>query len=290
MFKILHNKIWIFDSEWVPDAAIGRELYQLPPSLTDEAVINEMWKHGGATEENPTPFLKTVLCRIVSISAIIRTESQDGIRLQLLSLPRNTDNPEERGETHIIDTFLNAIGKNRPQLVGYNSSRSDLKILVQRAISNGVQAPEFCRRPAKPWEGVDYFARSSDYHIDLMEIVGSWGKGSPSLNEMATACGIPGKMELDGNAVAPLWLTGKLDQIIAYNEFDAITTYLLWLRIAFFGGFISLNAYEDEQELLKKMLMDESVKPERVHLKKYLDEWKRAKSVKKQALAQSNDG
>jgi len=283
MFKILHNKVWIFDSEWVPDPAIGRELHRLPASMTDEAVINEMWTQGGATDDNPTPFLKTVLCRIVSISAITRTELQDGVQLQLLSLPRNADSSEERSETHIIDTFLNAIGKNKPQLVGYNSANSDLKILVQRGIAKGIQAPGFCKRPEKPWEGVDYFARSSDYHIDLMEIVGKWGKGSPSLNEMATACGIPGKMELDGNAVAPLWLAGKLDQIIAYNEFDAITTYLLWLRVAHFGGFISLSAYEEEQELLKQLLVAESAKPERVHLQKYLDEWDRTKSIQKQA-------
>ena len=279
MFKSIHNKVWIFDSEWVPDPAVGRELYQLTDSMSEEAVINEMWKQGGATEDNPTPFLKTVLCRVVSISAITRTEHKEGVQLQLLSLPRNTDNPEQRDESSIVDTFLNAIGKNKPQLVGYNSVKSDLKILVQRGIARGIQAPDFCKRPGKPWEGADYFARSSDYHIDLIEIVGSWGKGSPSLNEMATACGIPGKMELDGNAVAPLWLAGKLDQIIAYNEFDAITTYLLWLRIAYFGGFVSFSAYEEEQELLKQLLVAESVKPERVHLQKYLDEWDRTKSI-----------
>jgi len=201
--------------------------------------------------------------------------------LKLLLLPRIAANLDQCSETYIIDTFLNAIGKNRPQLVGYNSTGSDLKILTQRGIAKGIQAPEFCRRPAKPWEGVDYFARNSDYHIDLMEIVGTWGKGSPSLNEMATTCGIPGKMELDGNAVAPLWLAGKLDQIIAYNEFDAITTYLLWLRIAFFGGFLSLSAYEEEQEILRQLLISEAVSSERAHLKRYLDEWDRAKSVLK---------
>lgn len=277
MFKYLHQKIWIFDSEWVPDPTVGRALYQLSESMTDEAVITEMWKKGGATEADPTPFLKTVLCRIVSISAVTRTAFQDKIQLQLLSLPKNTDNPDQCNEAYIIDTFLNAIGKNRPQLVGYNSSGSDLKILIQRGIAKGIQASEFCRRPAKPWEGVDYFARSSDFHIDLLEIVGSWGKGSPSLNEMATACGIPGKMDFDGNSVAPLWLDGKLDQIIAYNEFDAITTYLLWLRIAYFGGFLTSSAYEEEQELLKQLLIDESENPERVYLKKYLEEWEKAK-------------
>lgn len=275
MFKHFHHKLWAFDSEWVPDPELGRELYKLPETMPDEDVIGEMWKAGGATEENPTPFLKTVLCRIVSISAVVRTQIGQDIRLQLLSIPRNTNDPEQCSEARIIDTFLSAIGKNKPQLVGYNSVGSDLKILVQRGIAKGVQAPDFCSRPAKPWEGIDYFARGSDYQIDLMDIVGSWGKGSPSLNEMALACGIPGKMDTDGNAVAPLWLEGKLEQIVAYNEYDALTTYLLWLRTAHFGGFISHKGYEDEQELLKELLLSESERPEREHLKKYLDEWGR---------------
>ncbi|MBU2646788.1 3'-5' exonuclease [bacterium] len=281
MLKEIHQKTWVFDSEWVPDPASGRELYRLPESLTDEAVLGEMWKEGGATADDPTPYLKTVLCRVVSISAVVRTTLQENVRLQLLSLPREINDPEQCLESHIIDTFLNAIGKNKPQLVGYNSTRSDLKILIQRGIARGIQAAEFCRRPAKPWEGVDYFARGSDYHIDLMEILGSWGKGSPSLNEMATVCGIPGKMELDGNAVAPLWLQGRLDQIIAYNEFDAVTTYLLWLRLAHFSGLLSHSAYVDEQETLKQLLMTESERPERAHLKQYLDEWLRLRSIHK---------
>jgi len=275
MFKHINQKIWAFDSEWVPDPEIGRVLYHLPHEMPDRDVISEMWIAGGATEEDPTPFLKTILCRIVSISAIIRTQTGDGIRLQLLSLPRDSTDIDQCRESHIIDTFLNAIGKNKPQLVGYNSSRSDLKILIQRGIAKGVQAPGFCHRPDKPWEGVDYFARGSDYNVDLMEIVGSWGKGSPSLNEMAAAIGIPGKIGVDGNAVAPLWLDGRLDDIIAYNEFDAITTYLLWLRVALFGGFVTSPDYEAEQLLLKEYLNEESAKPERKHLTKYLEEWDR---------------
>lgn len=275
MFKFVHNQMWAFDSEWVPDPDLGRELYKLPDSMGDAAVVEEMWKAGGATEDNPTPYLKTVLCRIVSISAVVRTGVENDIRLQLLSLPRETGDAAQCSEERIIDTFLNAIGKNKPQLVGYNSNASDLKILIQRGIAKGVQAPGFCSRPAKPWEGVDYFSRGSDYLIDLMDIVGSWGKGSPSLNQMAVACGIPGKLELDGNAVAPLWLDGKLDQIVAYNEFDAITTYLLWLRTAFFGGFLSRQAYDSEQDLLKELLLTEAARPEREHLKLYLDEWSR---------------
>lgn len=279
MFKKLCNKVWVFDSEWVPDPRSGRLIYRLPETLSNREVLQEMWKAGGANDEDPTPFLKTALCRLVSISAMTRTNKNGEVNLHLLSLPKDPTNEVEASERSIIRTFLEALGKHKPQLVGYNSNNSDIKILIQRGIANGIQAKDFCKRPDKPWEGVDYFVRGSDYNIDLMDIVGSWGKGSPSLNEMATISGIPGKISVDGNQVAELWLNGKLDQIVAYNEFDAITTYLLWLRTAYFGGFFSTEQYEKEQQAVEELIVEESKTPYRGHLEEYLLEWARLKRI-----------
>ncbi len=273
MFKAMHSKVWVFDVEWVPDPTAGRLLYQLPESLSDGEVMQEMWKMGGATDEDPMPYLKTVLCRVVSIAAVIRTVRNDEVKLQLLSLPRDPEDPEQISEPHIVRTFLEAVGARQPQLVGFNSQKADLKILLQRGLASGIQAEGFCRRPEKPWEGVDYFARTSDWHVDLLEILGGWGKSTPSLHEMATVCRIPGKLSADGQEVAPLWLKGKLAEIVAYNEYDALTTYLLWLRLAHFGGFLTTDRYEHEQELLRELLTIESEKPERSHLKDYLTGW-----------------
>ena len=273
MFKFIHSKAWVFDVEWVPDPMAGRLLYQLPESWSDEEVIQEMWKRGGATDDDPMPYLKTVLCRVVSISAVLRTVINEETRLQLISLPHDPKDPEQTAEAHIIGTFLKAVGMHRPQLIGFNSQSADLKILIQRGIARGIQAPGFCKRPDKPWEGVDYFARGDDWNIDLMRIVGGSGKSTPSLNEMVTVCGIPGKLDMDGQQVAPLWLRGELSKIIAYNEFDALTTYLLWLRLAHFGGFFTTDQYNREQEILRCMLSTESERPECSHLKDYLEAW-----------------
>lgn len=279
MFKLISDKVWVFDSEWVPDPLAGRLLYQLPESMSNEEVLVEMWKAGGATEEDPMPYLKTSICRVVSISAMIRSISNNEVKLRLLSLPREIQDSSQVAEAHILETFLNAVGKHKPQLVGYNSHKSDLRILVQRAVVNGIQAKDFSRRPSKPWEGVDYFARGSDFNIDLMSILGGWGKNVPSLHEMVTVCGIPGKIDLDGNRVAELWLKGELAKIVAYNEFDAVTTYLLWLRMAYFGGFFTAQQYQQEQELVLDLLQAESESSERRHLKDYISEWERLKKA-----------
>ncbi len=280
MFKMVHSEVWAFDMEWTPDPLAGRLLYPEAAKLErDEEVFRIMWERGGATTEDPTPFLKMAICRIVSIAAVSRQRLGPGeISLRLLSLPHDPSDSEETFEAAVLQPFLDALGDRHPQIVGYNSLASDLKILLQRATILGLEAPGFCQRPEKPWEGVDYFARGSDFNVDLKEILGGWGHAAPSLHQLAVQSGIPGKMDVDGNSVAGMWLEGRLDEIVHYNEFDALSTYLLWLRVAHLGGFFDTEGYEKEQRRVEILIEDEIGKG-RSHLESYLVEWKRLQAA-----------
>lgn len=278
MIKSVGKKVWAFDVEWVPDPLAGKLLYKLPDDIPDNEVIKEMWKNGGATEEDPMPFLKITLCKIVSLSMVTRHEDDGQVNLTLRSLPSLPIKSVETDEKYIISTFLDTLGRLKPQIVGYNSVSADLKILIQRGIANGIEARHFSKRPDKPWEGVDYFSDRSDHNIDLMRILSGWGKSTPSLNEIAVVSGIPGKLGIDGSEVAPMWLEGRISEIVAYNEYDALTTYLLWLRIAHFAGLFNDNEYVTEQELVEQLIITESQKAERKHLLNFLEEWKRLSS------------
>jgi predicted PolB exonuclease-like 3'-5' exonuclease len=275
MIKNVKHRVWAFDLEWVPDPLAGRLLYEVADDVTDPAeVMAVMWERGGATEEDPTPFLKTALCRVVSVAALERRQLPDGsVKLNLMSLPRDPMSKKETTEAHVVGTFLDALGKNRPQLVGFNSLNSDLKILLQRGLILGLSAPGFCERPEKPWEGIDYFSRGSDWNVDLKEILGGWGIASPSLHEIAVQSGIPGKMGVDGNDVAPMWLEGNIERIVRYNECDAITTYLVWLRLAHMAGFFDADAYAREQQEVAELLQIEIAKGGREHLEEYIEAW-----------------
>lgn len=288
MFKSVKDQIWFFDCEWVPDPKAGRLLYNLPSSVSDEEVLKEMWSRSGATEDNPQPFLKTVLCRVVSVAALMRKVApasanlpeEERVKLHLLWLPRDLEDAESRSEASIVGTFINAVGKCKPQLVGFNSRTSDLKILFQRAVINGISAPEFCSRPDKPWEGVDYFSKDSDWNVDLMDCLGGWsGRGAPSLHEVAVLSGIPGKMDVSGDDVASMWMSGRWREIVEYNCYDALTTYLVWLRMAHLGGYISDEEYETEQMVFTNMLIEEAEKPGLAFLLKYLNEWNRLEGM-----------
>jgi len=280
LIRDVWDRVWAFDLEWVPDPIAGRLLHGLPDTLSDAEVLQVMWREGGASDDDPTPFLKTAVCRIVSIAVVERRSRGRGEAptLNLLSLPRAPERDDDSREANIVGTFLEALGKHQPQLVGFNSRDSDLKILIQRGVVLGVQAGDFSRRPDKPWEGIDYFARSADCNVDLKEIVGGWGKSVPSLHEMAVQSGIPGKLDVDGNDVARLWLEGRRSEIVAYNEMDALTTYLVWLRLAHFAGHFGTAEYADEQARLR-LLVEREIAAGKRHLQRYLVEWDRLAAV-----------
>lgn len=277
MFRRVEERVWAFDCEWVPDPAAGRVLQGISDDVVDpREIMQAMWRAGGATEADPTPFLKTIVCRIVSVSALERRVRPDGeVVLQLLSLPHDPTDPEQLREEAVVGEFLAALGRHKPQLVGFNSLDSDLRILVQRAVVLGVAARDFALRPEKPWLGTDYFSPNSDANVDLRRVLGGYGKTVPSLHEAAVLSGIPGKMEVDGNQVAELWLQGRLPEIVAYNQCDALTTYLLWLRVAHFGGHFDAREYAVEQDRVRELLEKRAGEPTGAHFRAYLDEWKR---------------
>jgi hypothetical protein len=271
MFKSVARHVCAFDLEWVPDPQAGRRVYNLPDDLSDAEVFQVMWEQGGATPEKPRPYLKTVLCRVVSVSAVIREQSPNGdINLRLTALPKDADQAMPEGE--LIEKFLGYVGKYKPQLVGFNSHTSDLPILLQRGIAAGISAGNFCQRPDKPWEGTDYFARTTEAHVDLKNILSGWGIGTPSLHELAAVLGVPGKMGTDGSTVVDLWVDGDVRRIVEYNHFDALTTYLVWLRTAMFAGFFSPIQYQTETDRVRRLIADHIAAGDH-HLTQYLQKW-----------------
>lgn len=284
MFKSVAKMACAFDIECIPDTAAGRLVYGLSEDMSEREVLEYMWKHARKREDDTRPFLKPSLYKIVTISALLRYEDQDQVKLHLLSLPADLMEEESQQEAILLQAFLDAVGKRQPQLIGFNSRGFDMALIKQRAVINGLSADRFFSRPEKPWEGVDYFSRSSDWHIDLMEVLaeGGWGTTLPSLHEIAVQSGIPGKFDVSGVEVVDLWYRGELRRIRDYNDFDAITTYLLWLRIAHLGPAFSDQSYLNEQKALFEYLNEKSEEEQFSHLKIYLEEWQRLRILRLQ--------
>ena len=54
---------------------------------------------------------------------------------------------------------------------------------------------------------------------------------------------------------------------------DALTTFFIWLRMAFFGGFFNQVQYEEEQERVRNLLSTEGTLPGKEHLLEFLEDW-----------------
>jgi predicted PolB exonuclease-like 3'-5' exonuclease len=289
MLKKLADSVFSFDVEWIPDPKSAEILHNLPsvsgPGQEAADSFEALWasarKDGDAPDSQP--YLKTILCRIVSLAGILREKPPGGTpSLKLISLPLDPSDPQKSDEKTILTSFMKSVGRRKPQLVGYNSAQSDIPILVQRAIVNGLPGFGFSDRPSKPWEGVDYFdARNSDYNLDLADAMGQF-RDRPTLHQAATLSGIPGKLEVSGDSVSQMWIEGKLAEIVEYNECDAFTTHLLWARIAHFSGLLSSEQYVTEQKMVRELLEYEILQ-NRTHLRRFVDEWDRLLSITGQA-------
>jgi predicted PolB exonuclease-like 3'-5' exonuclease len=107
---------------------------------------------------------------------------------------------------------------------------------------------------------------------------------TPRLNDMAKLCGFPGKIDVDGEQVADLWLAGELDKIVEYNQIDALNTYLIWLRVVYFCGKITEEQYENEIGSFRAFLAHEAENG-KWHLGQFLEKWPEKAAVSQPELA-----
>ena len=280
MFRTVQPVVWAFDCEWVPCARSGRLLLDLGRDVPEADVFAALWEAAGATVERPRPFLPLAWSRVASVAVVERRVRPDGsVALALCSAPADPD----AGEADVLRPFLRGLARRRPQLVGYNSHASDLPVLRQRALALGLDAPGLCARPERPWDGPDYGHPYNEWNVDLLRALGGRrGPTSPRLADLAALCGIPAKsaggLAVTGADVADLWLTGDRDAIRRYNEGDALTTYLLWLRTARLAGLFSAEGHAAEEGRLEQLLEREvdARGAEAGHLGAFLERWRTA--------------
>ena len=302
MFKYVHHRLLCFDIEWVPDPHAARALLNVDEGADLDVCFEALWAYTrerealrqdflkgrlrgvwesslSGEELDKKPFLKLMMSRVVTVAGVLRVVEGGEVRLKMVRLPELGGGKEERGERQVLKAFFEGLAHHNPhpglQLVGYRSSAADVPILLQRAAVHALEAPSFAARPKKPWEGLDYFdARNSDYHIDLYEALGGRYGNAPSLNEAAIICGIPGKMGVSGEEVWRLYREGDLPSILAYNECDAVSTYLLFLRLACVSGLLGRGGFQREERVMRDFLQLEIEKGAK-HFVSYLEEWNR---------------
>ena len=204
-----------------------------------------------ALEYPPKPMQQRI-ARLGLLLAAIEPDGQyeryELRRLDTLSL-------EQREEREILAEFWRLIDQHRPRVVTWNGRGFALPVLKQRSLVHGLAALTWHR--TDPRFGYDY-RYNPGWHCDLADLLADYGASpSLSLHEAATAIGLPGQPEGEGNGSA--------------CERTVLNIYLLYLRWAYFSTRIGARDHNASVANLLEQL--EKVREMQPQLGDFVDAW-----------------
>lgn len=257
--------VLVFDIETIPDIAGLRALRGSDPSLTDAQVWEQ--EVAARAEEGKSEFMPHYLQRVLAISCVFR--NAEGLRVHSF-VDREPEGRSQEGR--VIQAFYGSVEKHVPQLVSWNGGGFDLPVLHYRGLRHGVVAGKYwdLGEDDREFKWNNYIGRYHMRHLDLMDLLAMYQpRASAPLDAMARLCGFPGKLGMDGSAVYPAYLQGRIEDIRRYCETDVMNTYLLYCRFQQMRGGFTESEYEREIAFVKETLagIDEP------HWREYLAAW-----------------
>jgi len=262
----------VFDIETVPDAAAARRLLG-EPDLNEVAARDALAAYFFEKTEGRNDFPRQPFHQVVAISYahLIQEPGEAGPELVVRRIASGGE--EGSSETELLEGFFRLIEQRAPRLVSFNGRGFDVPVLKYRAMVHGLTCPRWFSEGDK-WNNYD--ARySQQYHLDLLEVLSDFGASARcSMHEVATAFGIPGKLETAGDDVRALFEAGHIGAIRDYCETDVCTTLLIFLRWQLFTGALGESAYARAILGIRNYL--EAEMDARPHLGEFLQAWEQA--------------
>ncbi len=263
--------VLVFDIESIPDVAGLRALRASPPEASDAEVYAAYVAE--RKERGQSDFMPLHLQRVLVISCVFR--NAEGLRVHSF-VDREADGASQEGK--IIQTFFNTVEKRLPQLVSWNGGGFDLPVLHYRGLKHGVVASKYWDmgeggdHDSREFKWNNFISRYHMRHLDLMDLLAMYQpKNNAPLDAMAKLCGFPGKLGMDGSAVYPAYLDGKLEDIRRYCETDVMNTYLMYCRFQKMRGGLLEAEYAQEIDFVKSTLGDLAQTDS--HWQEYLGAW-----------------
>lgn len=252
--------ILVFDIETVPDIQAAKQLYDLH-GLSDEDVAKAVF-HKRRQEAN-TEFLRHHMHKIVAISVVLQTPQQ----VKVWSL-----GDESSSEQDIIQRFYDGIERYTPRLVSWNGGGFDLPVIHYRTLQYDINAAHYWEtgQNDSSYRYNNYISRYHDRHTDLMDVLAGYQpRASAPLDQIASICGFPGKMGMDGSKVWPAYANGEIKKIRDYCETDVLNTYLVYLRFELNRGHLDAEQYQQRCQQLKDQLKQMN----QAHCDEFLEQW-----------------
>ncbi len=265
----MRRDVIVFDIETVVDADAARRILR-QPDLSDAEARDGLSAYFLEKTDGRNDFPRQPFHQVVAIAYahLIREPGENGSELVMRRLACGGE--AGSSERELLEGFFGLIESRAPQLVSFNGRGFDLPVLKYRAMAHGLSCPRWFNEGDK-W--TNYDARySPEYHLDLLEVFSDFGASARcSMDEVAAAFRVPGKLETSGDNVRELFEAGEIGAIRDYCETDVLTTLLLFLRQQLFSGALSVSSHA--RALLGVRNYVESEAETRTHLREYLEAW-----------------
>ncbi len=240
------NNILVFDIETIPDIDGARRLYDLH-GLSEEDVAKAVFHL--RRQQAGTEFLRHHLHRIVAISAVL----VHGDQFRVWSL-----GDEQSDERELLERFYAGLERYTPRLVSWNGSGFDLPVIHYRSLLYPIRCERYwdSGQHDRDFRFNNYLSRYHERHTDLMDVLAAYQpRAAVRLDEIATLCGFPGKMGMDGSKVWETWLQGDIKAIRDYCETDVLNTYLVYLNWERNRGNIDNTQYDQRCAMIREQLI-----------------------------------
>ncbi len=275
---MLHDTLFVFDIETIPDADAVRNLTGLESQdVAEQRAALEAY-HLEITEGR-NAFLRQPFHKVVAISFLEAEIHRDGAHESYHLTEVRSGGVEDSSEEELVRGFFHYIGKHMPRLVSFNGRTFDLPVLQYRAMAHGISAPKLYLTGDK-WN--NYLQRYSlDWHCDLLEALSNFGSSARvRLNEVCSIMGLPGKFGVDGSKVTEMYDAGQVKEIRDYCETDVLNTYLVYLRWMQHRGVLRQEDFDIASEELLQFLENEGA--ERPYLLQFRDAWAESVAISPQ--------
>ncbi len=217
-------------------------------------------------------FPKPIHHRIVCVSFVEAEITLDGDGCERATIKTCRSGGElDWDERRLLEEFWRYFARHPTRIVGWNTRGFDVPVLLQRSLVHGVSAVAWFRSGSR-FDGYGY--RYSDmWHADIMDVMSDYGACAKlSLDEAASAIGLPGKIGGHGAEVEAMMVAGEIEQIRRYCECDGLNTYGLYLRHGLLTGRMTRAGHDAAvADLAEYLDRERAAHP---HFGEFLNGWK----------------
>jgi predicted PolB exonuclease-like 3'-5' exonuclease len=248
----------ILDTESVPDGRLIGQVKYPGDNLSPEEAIRRAQDE--ARDQSPTKSEFLPVTFQIPVAVCVLRVAADYTPQALTCL----DAPEYRPAEIAKQFWIGSGHYSRAKLVTFNGRGFDLPLLELAAFRWGCSAREHFHSSRNRYNG---------NHLDLQELLSNFSayRMVGGLNLLAKLLGKPGKLEVNGDQVYPMYQAGRIREINEYCMFDTLDTYFVFLRTRVLTGELSVERERELEEKAREWINAKTT--ELPVLRQYLDAW-----------------